>query len=59
MSPARARCDRKGQACWGKRGAIYIDRLLKGARLADIPIEQEQEFKLLISGPLTLSRLCP
>jgi len=27
-------------------------RLLKAARLADIPFEQEREFKLLITGPL-------
>jgi hypothetical protein len=37
--------------------AIYVDRLLKAARLADISIEQEREFKLLITGPL--SHLCP
>jgi hypothetical protein len=36
----------------------YVDRLLKGARLADIPIEQEREFELLITAHC-LSRLCP
>lgn len=32
-----------------RRVAAYVDRLFKGARIADLPIEQPAEFQLVLN----------
>jgi putative ABC transport system substrate-binding protein len=56
MYPEREYVDAGGLMCYGpsqvgmrRRAAIYVDRILRGAKPADLPVEQPREFDFVVN----------
>jgi putative ABC transport system substrate-binding protein len=56
MSPFREAAESGGLISYGpslranfRRAAVFIDKILKGARPADLPVEQPTKFELVIN----------